>query len=256
MSKVSIKICGLSAEETVLAAVNAGADFIGFVYYPKSPRHVSIEKAANLKKLLPPTVRSVMVLVNPDDNLLIKIATQVQPDYIQLHGDETVERLQEISKKINSMPSLTSELMSVEIQNDKDWIASATPRNDKRIGIIKAISVKTADDIKYAEKFAEVADYLLFDAKPTDKNMLRGGNGISFNWELLVNKSMDSRFRGNDKDNWFLSGGLNASNVKDAIKKTGAKFIDVSSGVESSAGVKDIKMIEEFVKAVNNTWIL
>ena len=212
MSKVSIKICGLSAEETVLAAVNAGADFIGFVHYPKSPRHVSIEKAADLKKLLPPTVRSVMVLVNPDDNLLIKIVAQMQPDYIQLHGDETVERINEIR---NLLPT---------------------------ISIIKAIPIKDQGDMTQAINYDGIADYLLFDAKPTDKNMLRGGNGISFDWELLA----DHRF----STHWFLSGGLNAQNISDAIQKTGAKFIDVSSGVESSAGVKDIKMIEEFVKVV------
>lgn len=212
MSKVAIKICGLSTQATVQAAVNAGADFIGFVCYQKSLRHVAVSRAAELKKLMPESVKSVIVLVNPNDELLAEIATQMQPDFFQLHGDETVERLQEIRNKY------------------------------PQIGIIKAIPVQTADDINFAEEFAKAADYLLFDKKPTDKNMVRGGSGIPFDWELLANKKFAKE--------WFLSGGLNAKNVADAIKKTGAKFVDVSSGVESSAGVKDVKMIEEFVKAV------
>jgi len=213
---VQIKICGLSEEKTLQAALSAGADFIGFVHYPKSPRHVSIARAFELKKLLPKTIKSVLVVVNPSDDLLSEISQKLQPDFVQLHGDETLERVKEIDSRLRG--------------------------NDKPIGIIKAISVCNAEDIKQAEKFAIVADYLLFDAKPMDKNMLHGGNGIAFDWELLA------EYKG--AKNWFLSGGLNVANVREAIQKTGAKMVDVSSGVEREAGVKDISLIENFIKMV------
>jgi len=209
---VKIKICGLSEEKNLLAAVRAGVDFIGFVHHQKSPRHVSIERALELQKLLPKTIKSVLVVVNPSDDLLSEISQKLQPDFVQLHGDESFERVKEIKEKFPT------------------------------IGIIKAISVRDAEDIKQAEKFEGLADYLLFDAKPTDKNMLHGGNGIAFDWELLA------EYKG--AKNWFLSGGLNAENIRDAIQKTGSFGVDVSSGVEREAGVKDISLIENFIKMV------
>lgn len=209
---VKIKICGLSEEKTLQSAVRAGADFIGFVHHQKSPRHVSIERALELQKLLPKTIKLVLVVVNPSDDLLSEISQKLQPDFVQLHGDESFERVKEIKEKFST------------------------------IGIIKAISVHDAEDIEQAEKFVGLADYLLFDAKPTDKNMLHGGNGISFDWELLA------EYKGTK--NWFLSGGLNAENVRDAVQKTGAKMVDVSSGVEREAGVKDVSLIKNFIKMV------
>ena len=253
------------------AAVRAGADFIGFVHYQKSPRHVSIEQAAKLKSLLPPSVKSVMVVVNPNDELLAEIASKMSPDFFQLHGEETPERVAEIRK------------------------------NFPQIGIIKAIAIRDLHDIESAKRYSSLslrgakrqsnpepqnwiaspqkrfvarndADYLLFDAKPTDKNMMHGGNGIAFDWDLLANYSchpdtelakrkdllqrQDPSVASLSQDDnyceekWFLSGGLNAKNVAEAIHKTGAKMVDVSSGVESSAGVKDVGLIAEFVKAV------
>lgn len=208
---IAIKICGLSDENSIQAVIKAKADFAGFVHYPKSPRHVSVQRAAELKSLLPSTIKSVMVVVNPDDKLLTDIASVMQPDYLQLHGDESPERITEIRKKFPN------------------------------IGIIKAISVRTANDIKTAEKFYDFADFIMFDAKPTNSTMMHGGNGISFDWNILA---------GYDKKNWFLSGGLNAENVAHAIKISSAKMIDVSSGVESAPGVKDAGLIENFVKVV------
>lgn len=207
---IAVKICGLNSDSAIDAIIAASADFAGFVYYPKSPRHVSIDRMAQLKKLLPENIKSVAVVVNPDDDLLTEIASKVQPDFFQLHGDETVQRLSEIRNKF------------------------------PQVKLIKAIAVRDADDIKKSSEFADIADFLLFDAKPTNNDMLHGGNGIPFDWSLLSGNVPTK--------NWFLSGGLNANNIMEAIKKTGVKFIDVSSGVESSAGVKDVKMIEEFVR--------
>lgn len=207
---IAIKICGLSDETSVRAVIKSGADYAGFVHYQKSPRHVSISQAAYLKSLLPSSIKSVMVLVNPNDELLAEIATNMQPDFFQLHGDETPERLREIHK------------------------------NFPQIKLIKAITVQNSEDIKKSENFYDVADFLLFDAKPSSDNMMHGGNGISFDWSVLAGNAPTK--------NWFLAGGLNVQNIKEALMITSARFIDVSSGVESSAGVKDAGMIEEFVK--------
>lgn len=209
--KIAIKICGLSDENSIQAVIKAKADFAGFVHYPKSQRHVSVQRAAELKALLPATIKSVMVVVNPDDELLADITEIMQPDYLQLHGEETPEIISEIHKKFPGM------------------------------GIIKVISVRTADDIKAAEKFYDIADFIMFDAKPTNSNMMHGGNGISFDWNIVA---------GYDKKNWFLSGGLNTENVAQAIKISGANMVDVSSGVESAPGVKDTGLIKNFVKVV------
>lgn len=207
-----IKICGLNDESAVRAVIKAGADYAGFVHYPKSPRHLLVEKAAQLKSLLPESIKSVMVLVNPNDELLAEIASEMQPDFFQLHGEESPKRLIEIRKKF------------------------------PQIKIIKAISVRDSADIKIAENYYDVCDFLLFDAKPTSGKMMHGGNGIAFDWNILAGYASNK--------NWFLSGGLNSGNVAQAIKISAAKMIDVSSGVERSAGVKDAGMIEEFVKAV------
>jgi|CXWL01.1.fsa_nt_gi phosphoribosylanthranilate isomerase len=209
---VAVKICGLNNESAVRAVIKANADYAGFVHYPKSPRHVSIEQAAKLKSLLPPSIKSVMVLVNPSDGLLTEIFNIMRPDFFQLHGDESPERLGKIRQKF------------------------------PQIKLIRAISVRNSDDIKKAQDFYKVCDFLLFDAKPSGDNMIHGGNGISFDWSLLAENTPTK--------NWFLAGGLNAQNIKEALMITGAKFIDVSSGVESSAGVKDAGMIEEFIKVV------
>lgn len=207
---IKIKICGLTDESSVRAVIKAGADYAGFVHYQKSPRHISISKATALRSLLPANVKPVMVLVNPDDELLAEIASGVQPDFFQLHGNESPQRLVEIRK------------------------------NFPRVGLIKAIAVRNSEDIKKSSEFCEAVDFLLFDAKPTGSNMMHGGNGIAFDWTLLPGNTPSI--------NWFLSGGLNTRNITDAIQKTGAKMVDVSSGVERSPGIKDAGMIEEFVK--------
>ncbi len=201
---VSVKICGLRDEGSLHAVIKSGADYAGFVHHLKSPRHVTIAQAKQLKSLLPDTIKSVMVVVNPSDDLLTEIAQQVQPDFFQLHGEETPERLNNIHQIFPNT------------------------------GIIKAIAVRGSHDIKNSKDFYNVADFIMFDAKTP-------GSGTSFDWSLLAGNAPDK--------NWFLSGGLNPANVKEAIAKTGAKFVDVSSGVESNPGVKDAGLIEQFVKA-------
>ncbi len=207
---VSIKICGLNDHDSIESAIKSGADFTGFVHYQKSPRHLSLSSAAQFRRLLPDKVKSVIVLVNPFDDLLLEIEHEIAPDFFQLHGDETAERTAYIRKKFPS------------------------------IGIIKAVAVESSDDIKKAKEYYDIADFILFDAKP-EKNMIHGGNGVSFDWSLITGNEMPEK--------WFLSGGLNGQNIGSAILQTGAKFIDVSSGVEVARGVKSPNLIENFIKA-------
>ena len=210
---VSVKICGLNDEKAIQAVIAAKADYAGFVYFPASPRHVTFERAATLKLLLPPSIASVSVLVDPDDALLAQAQSVLKPDYVQLHGKETPERVQDIKKNFPDMK------------------------------IIKAVSVRSGDDVAQALRYADVADMLMFDAKPP-ANMLPGGNALSFDWALLKGREFPLP--------WFLSGGLNSENVAEAIRISGAKMVDVSSGVESAPGVKDAALIKAFVKAARH----
>ncbi len=205
----AIKICGLNNEISIRTVIKSAADFAGFVHYPKSPRHITIERASSLKSLLPASIKSVSVLVDPDNELLSDIESKMRPDFFQLHGKETPQRVQEIKNKFPNT------------------------------GIIKAISVRTNSDIVQASSFYSLVDFVLFDAKPAP-GMIEGGNGMVFDWSLLSGKTIPAK--------WFLSGGLNPENIKEAIAQTGAKFVDVSSGVEDSPGVKNPGLIEKFIK--------
>ncbi|MDE3059387.1 MAG: phosphoribosylanthranilate isomerase [Pseudomonadota bacterium] len=208
---ISVKICGLNSEEAVSAAVTAGAHYAGFVYFPASPRHMPLERAAALKSLLPHSIKSVSVLVDPEDALLALVQVTLRPDYLQLHGRETPQRLREIRK---NFPGLK---------------------------LIKAIPVHHAGDITAAQPFYDYADMLLFDAKAPSPSKLPGGNALSFDWSLLGGKSFPLP--------WFLSGGLHPGNVREAIRISGAEMVDVSSGVESAPGVKDAALIASFITA-------
>ncbi|MDE3015308.1 MAG: phosphoribosylanthranilate isomerase [Pseudomonadota bacterium] len=224
---VKVKICGLNDEAAVQAAIKAGADFAGFVFYPGSPRHIALKRAAELNALLPPRIKSASVLVDPDDALLAEVRSILKPDYVQLHGNETPRRLREIKK---TFPN---------------------------IKIIKAISVHGGDDVAQAGMFYDCADMLMFDAAsfPAERSdalescrpreggdpVLPGGNGLAFDWVLLARRELPLP--------WFLSGGLTPENVADAIRISGAGMIDVSSGVERERGVKDASLIEAFIKA-------
>lgn len=206
---LAIKICGLKDEQAVQAVIAAKADYAGFIHFPASPRHVSLERAAKLKALLPASIRSVSVMVDPDDALLAHMQTILAPDYLQLHGKETPDRLRAIR---HQYPALK---------------------------IIKAISVRTGDDVAKASQFTDSADLLMFDAKAPAESLLPGGNGLSFDWALLKDRTFPLP--------WFLSGGLNIDNIAEAISHTGAVMLDVSSGVERSPGVKDATLIHDFV---------
>ena len=206
---VQVKICGLKTRAAVEVAMEAGADFIGLVHFAKSPRHVSLPEAAELAALARGRVKSVLLLVNPDPALIDEAAHLVAPDYIQLHGHESVEDVEAIRRRAN-------------------------------LPVIKAVAVETALDVEAAKAYASVADLLLFDAKPPKQAQLPGGNGIPFDWSAL---------RGfNTGQDYMLSGGLTPQNVAQAIAQTGAAMVDVSSGVESTPGVKDLGKIKAFLQ--------
>jgi len=201
-----VKICGLSTAETMQAALDFGADMVGLVFYPKSPRNVSLEQAAPLAAQARGKAKIVALVVDADDTLLKSIVNAVRPNYLQLHGAETPGRVAEITKLFN-------------------------------VPAIKAIKVKEAGDVANANGFKDVADLILFDAKAPEE-LLPGGNGLSFDWNLL--KGKDGLF--------MLSGGLNPDNVAEAIRLTRAPIVDVSSGVESLPGKKDISLIRKFIE--------
>ncbi len=193
---VKVKICGLSTPETMDAALGAGADFVGLVFYAKSPRNVSLEQAAILADRARGRAKIVALVVDADDAALSAINTGVKPDYFQAHGSETPKRVSEIV------------------------VLTGKP-------VIKAIKVAEPADIATAAEYAGNAAFILYDAKAPETlaNALPGGNGIAFDWQLLA-KAKD----------FMLSGGLNPENVAQAIAATSAPMVDVSSGVESAPG--------------------
>lgn len=213
---VAVKICGLSTAETLAAALESGADYVGFVFFPKSPRHVTLEQAAALAAQARGKAKIVALTVDADDALLASIASTVSPDLIQAHGAETPER-------IAAIKALTG------------------------VGVMKALKVAGPEDIAAAKDYAAVADLLLFDAKaPASlKDALPGGNGLSFDWSLLADGKGGHRF--------MLSGGLTPENVAEAVRVTGARLVDVSSGVESAPGIKDPQRIRKFIEAVKSS---
>jgi len=217
MKNTRVKICGISTVEALEAACRAGADYVGFVFFERSPRHISYEQARSLSRAVPKGVIKVALTVNADDATLMQIVTSLGPDILQLHGHESPARVAEIKQKFG-------------------------------LPILKAIAIESREDFVAAPPYEGIADMILFDAKaPVDlKNALPGGNGISFDWKLLNNAAM--------KGDFMLSGGINAHNVAEAIALTGAAIVDVSSGVETSPGKKDVEMIARFVAAAKG-WV-
>ena len=201
-----VKICGLSTAETMQAALDAGAEMVGLNFFPKSPRYVSFEQAARLADQARGKTKIVALFVDASDGLLKSIVNATRPDYLQAHGSETPERIAEISKLFG-------------------------------VPVIKVIKVKEAADVAQAKAFKDVADLILFDAKAPEE-LLPGGNGLSFDWNLL--KGKDEMF--------MLSGGLTPDNVAEAIRLTRAPIVDVSSGVETLPGKKDIALIRKFIE--------
>lgn len=210
---VQIKICGLRTATTVDAAVASGAAFVGFVFYPRSPRAVRPSEAAELATRVPPTVRKVGLVVDEDDATLDAIVATTPLDMLQLHGAESPERTAAIRARLG-------------------------------LPVMKAIPVADAADIDGAYAYAEAADWLLFDAKPpADRpDALPGGNAIHFEWDLLAGRSFPLP--------WMLSGGLSPESVVTAVERSGATAVDVSSGVESARGVKEPELIRAFCEAV------
>ena len=208
---IKIKICGLKDYALVDYCVTKKIDYVGFIFYKRSPRNISVEQALLIINKINDKYKNidtkfVAVLVNPDEDLVDKL--HLNFDYIQFHGNESVSELEYYKKKYD-------------------------------IKIIKAFSISCKDDLSSYGQYQNFVDYLLFDAQISGDNKLPGGNGVAFDWNLLKNRNIGS--------DWFLSGGLNQENVIDAINISGAKFIDVSSGVESLPGVKDKNLISNFI---------
>ncbi len=209
--KPDVKICGLKSEDAVDRAVARGATHIGFIFFPKSPRNIEPAAAAELAERVRGHVKIVAVTVDADTDDLDEIVDQLKPDYLQLHGAESPERLLML-KALYGLP------------------------------VIKAFSIRDVEDLERIDPYIGLADRFLFDAKPPKGSELPGGNGVSFDWRLL--QSLDGSI------DYMLSGGLNKDNVAQALALTGARAIDVSSGVESAPGVKDTGMIDAFFDAV------
>ncbi|MEV4610508.1 phosphoribosylanthranilate isomerase [Neorhizobium sp. LMR1-1-1.1] len=209
--KLDIKICGLSTADAVDRAVERGATHIGFIFFEKSPRNIAPEIAGELADRVRSRAKIVAVTVDANDEDLDDIVSLLRPDILQLHGHETPERILHI-KALYGLP------------------------------VMKVFSVREATDLHRVDPFIGVADRFLFDAKAPKGSDLPGGNGVSFDWNLMA--SLDEGV------NYMLSGGLNKDNVADAIASTRATGIDVSSGVESAPGLKDVGMIDAFFDAV------
>ena len=203
-----VKICGLSSEETLDAALAAGADMVGFNFFPKSPRFVAPERAADLAKRVAGRAEIVAVTVAMDDAGIAEIVEKLSPDWLQLHGAETPERVADVRKRFGRP-------------------------------VMKAVAIATTDDLALAEAYVAVADRLLLDAKPPKGAVLPGGNGAPFDWALLSGFDPDIP--------WMLSGGLTPGNVAEAVAMTGAPGVDVSSGVESAPGRKEANLIRAFI---------
>lgn len=210
---VRVKICGLTTPEAVGAAVQAGAAYVGFVFFPRSPRHLTIAAARALALLVPSGVAKVALTVDLDDAGLDAILAQVPLDMLQLHGAEPPARV-------------------------------AAVRARHGLPVMKAVGVAGPADLAVLAAYEGVADQILLDAKPAPGAVLPGGNGLPFDWGLIAGR----RWPGP----WILAGGLVAGNVAQAVRLTGARQVDVSSGVESAPGVKDAALIRVFVAAAQN----
>jgi phosphoribosylanthranilate isomerase len=208
---IRVKICGLRTDADLAAAASAGASYVGFVFYPKSPRNVSFREAAALAVDVPMGVAKVALVVNADDAFLDGLTAAVPLDMLQLHGSETPTRVAEVKARYG-------------------------------LPVMKAVGIADASDLAQIDAYAAVADQLLIDAKPPKNADLPGGNGLAFDWTLLAGRKYWTV-------PWMLAGGLTADNVAEAVRLTGATQVDVSSGVEGLVGVKDAGLISAFLAA-------
>ncbi len=208
---LDIKICGLKTSDAVAAALSGGASHVGFIFFRKSPRNISAESAGELREAVAGRAKAVAVTVDAGDDAIDAIVSAMRPDMLQLHGSESPERV-------------------------------ATVRTRYGLPVMKALSIREASDLEAIGSFLGIADRFLFDAKPPAGSELPGGNGIPFDWRLLA--GLDA------KVDYMLSGGLNAANIGDALRLANPPGIDISSGVESAPGVKDVALIDNFFRAV------
>ena len=209
-----VKICGLSTPETVDVALQAGADMVGFVFFPASPRHISLETARELGRQAKGRALKVALTVDADDATLANIVETLRPDMLQLHGGESVARLRDIKQNFG-------------------------------LPVMKAIPVASSADLAGLPGYAAVADRILFDARAPKGATRPGGLGAVFDWHLLENLDLKLPF--------MVSGGLNAGNVADAVRITRAGGVDVSSSVERAPGVKEPELIQAFIRAARAT---
>jgi len=210
---IQVKICGINSADAADAAVAAGADYAGLMFFERSPRNVALDAAASLANRMRGRTRIVAVLCDANDEQIAAIARAAKPDVLQLHGSESVTRVGAIRTRFE-------------------------------IPVMKVIPIADASDFANAAAYEEVADMLMFDTKPASNASRSGGHGIAFDWQLLSGRSFSKP--------WLLAGGLNSENVARAVAISNAPGVDTSSGVETSPGVKNPDMIRGFVAAVRN----
>ena len=209
---IRCKLCGLTTLDDISAAVRADASYVGFVFFLGSPRNLEIQAANLLVAATPDHVTKVGLVVDADNNFLDGLTSSVGLDMLQLHGNETYERVAEVKARYG-------------------------------LSVMKAVGISNLKDVRNAQYYGEVADQLLLDAKPNSVSDLPGGNGISFDWNLLAGSSW--------KVPWMLAGGLNPNNVASAVKLSGAQQVDVSSGIETAPGQKSAEFMAKFVSEAN-----
>jgi phosphoribosylanthranilate isomerase len=210
---IAVKICGITGFEAVDAAIASGAVYGGLVFHPKSPRFLALEQARTLADRMRGRLKIVALVADMDDAQLKAMVDAVRPDFLQLHGGESVQRTAQIRAAFG-------------------------------LPVIKALPVAEAADLDAASAYEAVADMLMFDARPPKGAERAGGHGAAFDWQLLAGRSFSKP--------WFLAGGLRPENVARAIELSGATLVDVSSGVESAPGVKDTARIAQFINATKS----
>jgi len=211
-TSVAVKICGITSTGAIDAAAGAGAVYGGLVFHPNSPRFVNLEQARTLADHMRGRLKIVALIADMDDARIESLVTAVRPDFLQLHGGESARR-------------------------------TAYIRGKFQVPVIKALPVAEAYDLAVAAEYENAADMLMFDARPPKDALRGGGHGAAFDWKILEGRSFTKP--------WFLAGGLTPENVARAVSLSGAKQVDVSSGVESAPGVKDIARIRDFIAAAN-----
>ncbi|MBL6637305.1 MAG: phosphoribosylanthranilate isomerase [Planktomarina sp.] len=210
--KVRAKLCGLTTPDDIDAAAAAGAAYIGLVFFEKSPRNVAIETARSLAIHAPAGLAKVALVVNADDAALDRVTDRVPLDMLQLHGSESPQRVAAVKARYG-------------------------------LPVMKALGIASRADVARAQLYSGVADQLLLDAKPPEGEALPGGNGLSFDWRLLEGESWSVP--------WMLAGGLTPDNVAEAVRRSAARQVDVSSGIETAPGQKSAELMAKFVSEAN-----